>query len=224
VSEKTTTILETADGSHTLQSERYDESYHSKNGALNEAVHVFINAGLNYFCEHHKPAKIRILEVGFGTGLNSVLTRIHADTVAIHYITCEAFPVKPELISQLNYAQQLTISPEIFTSLHDCDWEVDVAISAQFTLHKMETRLEDLKLADNSIDIIYFDAFSPDTQPELWTVNIFTALHSLLSPYGILVTYSAKGDVKRALKQAGFKVKRLDGPVGKWHMVRAHKA
>lgn len=223
---KATGIVDTADGSHTLQSNRFGECYHSKNGALNEAIHVFINAGLKHYLDERPCARVRILEVGFGTGLNALLTRIHSESenVQVHYSTCEAFPVETKIVSELNYAQHLKVKPAFFMDMHLCEWEMDVGLSAQFTLHKMKVRLEDLDLENGSIDIIYFDAFSPDTQPELWTIDVFKKLHSLCSHNGMLVTYSAKGDVKRALKSAGFTVKRLDGPVGKWHMLRAHRA
>lgn len=218
-------LILTADGCHTLKSGFGDECYHSKNGALNEAVHVFIKAGLKYFLDTETPGMVRILEVGFGTGLNALLTRILADSadMPVHYTTCETVPLQAALMANLNYAELLEISTKTFMALHKCNWEEAVSISPNFTLNKKNIGLENLSVPADSIDIIYFDAFSPDTQPELWTVEIFTALHSLLSENGILVTYSAKGDVKRALKQAGFRVKRLDGPVGKWHMVRAHK-
>jgi len=211
----------TEDGSHTLFVPDLNEHYHSTHGAIQEAMHVYINAGFR-FCEKDP---IHILEIGFGTGLNCFLTL--AETLKqnrkVVYHSIELYPVQKDQINHLNYTNQVDFSDkDIFTKLHSADWNREVNITTNFILNKLQA---DLRLFDfpAKYDLIYFDAFAPDIQPELWTQDIFEKLYKCLNTDAILTTYSTKGIVKRALRAAGFEVKRLPGPPGKRQMLRAKK-
>ena len=215
-------VIITADGSSTISVPELNEHYHSVNGAISEAYHIYINAG---FKEVNKEV-ISILEIGFGTGLNSLLTLIESDKEGktVFYQGVEAYPVSTSELSALNYIEKL--KAETFSTLyklmHNSDWDKSIKITDKFTLLKQKksfTKIEDV----NKFDLIYFDAFGPDVQPELWTEDIFKRMYDSLKPNGILVTYSSKGIVKRALRSVGFTVKRLDGPKGKRHMLRCRK-
>ena len=213
----------TADGSHTLYVGALDETYHSKHGAIQEAVHVFINAGLSYF---DKP-KLKVLEIGFGTGLNAFLTllEVKKKIIEISYTGIEAFPLEKDVIGQLNYVTELNSSNEekiLFNKLHEVAWESYQKITANFKLNKTKVELDDFETTEQ-FDLIYFDAFGPRVQPEMWTVAIFEKLYNCLTPNGILVTYCAKGSVKRGLKAVGFEIEALPGPPGKREMTRALK-
>jgi len=211
----------TEDGSHTLYLENLDETYHSKHGAIQEAMHVFIDAGLKYF----KQSKLNILEVGFGTGLNAFLTLQESNDSTINYTSLEAFPLKKEIVNQLNYKSELKLNAvgiEQFEKLHHVEWGSYQEISAKFNLNKVKVELAHYQTSEK-FDIIYFDAFGPRVQPEMWEKSIFEKMQSLLSDGGILVTYCAKGSVKRTLKELGFEVEPLPGPPGKREMTRARK-
>jgi tRNA U34 5-methylaminomethyl-2-thiouridine-forming methyltransferase MnmC len=224
-------ILTTADGSHTLFHETLNETYHSKNGALQESLHVFIQNGLVNFLSKNPVKTIHIFEVGFGTGLNAFLTLKEAISrnIKIKYTCLEAFPLSIDTINQLNYLEEDTaILKSLFGKMHSCNWNEWVEINEHFSLYKMKNKLEqissnNLLQISNPFDIIYFDAFAPDKQPELWKTSIFKTIFDTMKIGSILVTYSAKGDVKRALREAGFIVKRLAGPIGKRHMLCALK-
>ncbi|MBT6121024.1 tRNA (5-methylaminomethyl-2-thiouridine)(34)-methyltransferase MnmD [bacterium] len=210
----------TDDGSHTLSLLNSSECYHSKHGAIQESNHVFINAGLK-FVSNRSLNKINILEIGFGTGLNAFLSLHESQlTHPIHYTSIEPFPIEKSIWSRLNYEQQLTVKKGLFSKLHTSPWEKDVEITPLFTLLKTKKILEQSKF-DRLFDLVYFDAFSPDTAPDLWKPEFFTVLKNKLHSDSVLVTYCSKGIVKQALKSAGFYVKRLPGPPGKWHMLRA---
>jgi len=215
------TIKKTADGSHTLFVPALDEHYHSINGALTESKHVFIENGLNLFGE--KKA-ISILEIGFGTGLNALLTYVEAKRrdLRIHYTAIERYPLKKEYIERLNFPDLIETETPFFHFLHDCDWEKDVIIDAHFTLHKIENDLTKHRF-NRKFDLIYFDAFAPDKQPEMWTPEIFTHLFEQTNEKGILTTYCAKGSVRRMLQTAGYTTERLPGPPGKREMLRGRK-
>lgn len=225
-------ILTTADGSHTLFHEELNETYHSKNGALQESLHVFIQNGLINFLSQNAFETIHIFEVGFGTGLNAFLTLKEATNrnIKIKYTCLEAFPLSINTINQLNYLNEDTaILKSLYGKMHLCNWNEWVDINEHFSIYKMENKLEqitsnNLLQISNPLDIVYFDAFAPDKQPELWTTNIFKTIFDTMKTGSILVTYSAKGNVKRALREAGFIVKRLAGPIGKRHMICAQKA
>ena len=223
-------IITTADGSNTLFHEVLNETYHSKNGALQESLHVFIQNGLEHFINQNAVDTIHIFEVGFGTGLNAILTLKEAinRNVKIKYTCLEAFPLSIDTINQLNYLKDETEVLKLFNKIHQCNWNEWVEINEHFSIYKMENKLEHittnhlLKIS-HPFDIIYFDAFAPDKQAELWTTTIFKTIFATMNIGSIFVTYSAKGDVKRALREAGFIVKRLAGPIGKRHMLCARK-
>lgn len=214
-------IIKTADQSNTLYVPDLDETYHSRNGALQESQYVFIEQGLCLKAE--SSSSIRILEVGFGTGLNALLTLLtNRDlNLQIVYHALETHPVPDGIVTQLNYTNLApNADPQIFHQLHQAKWDAPVAVNSDFTLHKHLCSLLDFK-SEMQFDLVYFDAFAPDKQPELWSLEVFQQLYSWMNPGGILVTYSAKGDVKRNLRSAGFRVERLPGPLMKRHMVRA---
>lgn len=208
-------ILTTDDGSQTLESPISGDTYHSVRGAVGESMHIYIREGFSSLPLSH----IRILEVGFGSGLNAWLTARAAteQNRTVYYETIERYPIDPQIATRLEYAQD-----PLFTKLHRAAWNHPVTINDRFVLKKRELSLEDCRF-DTTFDLIYFDAFAPDTQPELWTATIFRRLYEALSDGGVLVTYSAKGSVKEHLRSAGFTVKRRPGALGKHHMVRATK-
>lgn len=215
-------IEQTADGSQTLFVPELNEHYHSVKGALTESEHIFIQMGL----KHSSVEAPHVLEIGFGTGLNAFLTLLTADTDQrnIHYTTLERYPVTPALIEQLTYPE--LICPERkddFQALHQAAWNTDVQLTPYFTLHKVETDFTSYTFPA-TYDVIYFDAFAPEKQPEMWTQSLFDTLYQQLNPQGILTTYCAKGAVRRMLQAAGFMVERLPGPPGgKREILRATK-
>jgi tRNA U34 5-methylaminomethyl-2-thiouridine-forming methyltransferase MnmC len=216
----------TADGSHTLFHPVLNESYHSTYGAIRESQHVFIEAGFRRIA--FEVDRINILEVGFGTGLNTLLTQIEAETIGktVEYTSIEAYPIGEEYWSQLNYPRILCSVDytRIFENIHFAEWGQLREISRFFLLQKVHAKLEDYIPRPGYYDLVYFDAFSPDVQPELWTFEIFRKLCNSMKTGGILTTYSVKGDVTRALKAAGFRVEKIPGPPGKRQITRATKA
>mgnify|MGYP001555594597 FL=1 len=219
-------IIITEDGSHTVSIPEMGVTYHSIHGAIQESEHVFIEAGLSYVSGHPGIQDISILEAGFGTGLNALLTYIESEKkkLKIYYETIEPFPLNEEEVQSLNYCQQLN-RPDlqfIFEQLHSSDYEKEIQFPPFFILKKSKADLSTFKTSD-LFDLIYFDAFDPNVQPELWTKEVFEKLFSILEPNGILVTYSSKGDVRRALRSAGFTVEKIPGPKGKREMIRAKK-
>lgn len=213
-------IVITNDGSHSIYNPEINECYHSKHGSILEAEHVFIRNG---FLASNKK-ELNILEVGFGTGLNALLTAQQAinKKVNTNYHTIELYPIKEEEYKQLNFAELIGVSNSNLIDLHTCNWETQEQINSHFNITKIKTALEDFDTT-TKYNIIYFDAFSPEKQPHLWTDSIFKKMHTLLKDDGFLVTYCAKGVVKRTLKAVGFKVVALDGPPGKRQMTRAEK-
>lgn len=208
-------IEKTADGSDTLRHPVTGETYHSSRGALGESLHVFIENGLKAV-----PGKeISVLEMGFGSGLNAWLTLDHArhNGLSVDYTAVELYPVPSEIAALLNY----TTDP-IFIALHNAPWEEPTEMCPGFRLTKKQADFASSEFT-RKFDVVYFDAFAPDTQPELWTAAVFSQLRNAIKPGGILVTYSAKGSVKRALRETGFDVHRLPGALGKRHMLRAIK-
>ncbi|MBC8616623.1 tRNA (5-methylaminomethyl-2-thiouridine)(34)-methyltransferase MnmD [Parabacteroides faecis] len=214
-------LQETADGSHTLFIPEMDEHYHSVNGAVQESRHVFIEAGL-----HRQEKKdITVFEVGFGTGLNAYLTLLAAENEdrSVDYFSVELYPLDPALVRALNYGDM--ICPEkkmLFTALHSAAWNEPVKITDHFTLHKIQGDNNSCTLPED-MDLIYFDAFAPDKQPEMWSQEIFDRLYAHTSEGGILTTYCAKGVVRRMMQKAGYSVERIPGPPGKREMLRAIK-
>ncbi|WP_282165929.1 tRNA (5-methylaminomethyl-2-thiouridine)(34)-methyltransferase MnmD [Cellulophaga baltica] len=215
-------IITTSDGSTTIQIVDWNEQYHSIHGAIQEAYHVFITKGLSLY----KDRAMAILEIGFGTGLNALITYIEAQNfnLKIDYTGVEAYPVSPEEIKQLNYIEQLEAQKfqEEFDKMHASEWEKSIAISSTFSLLKQQKDF--MQITDKAAyDLIYFDAFGARVQPELWTEEIFKIMYAALNNNGVLVTYAAKGSVRRAMLAVGFEVERLDGPPGKREMLRATK-
>jgi len=211
-------IIITSDNSPTLYVPELDEHYHSINGALQESQHVFINAGL----KEVKKENINILEVGFGTGLNALLSflEIQKTNQKVYYETIEKYPIDNETIQTLSDKE--IFNSDLFFKLHNASWEKEVEISNDFSLKKLKVDLKNY-IPNKKFDLIYFDAFAPDKQPKLWTKTIFKILFDATNENGIFVTYSAKGIVKQALREVGFTIKRLKGPLGKRHMIRAIK-
>ncbi|MGB3585400.1 MAG: tRNA (5-methylaminomethyl-2-thiouridine)(34)-methyltransferase MnmD [Tunicatimonas sp.] len=220
-------IIETGDGSHTLLNADLDETYHSRHGALRESKHVFIQHGLHYWLSTHtSSSSVRILEVGLGTGLNAWLTLLEADKLAqvqFEYTALEPHPVESAMIQQLNYVQQSTLAEKKhFEAIHQADWNQPQTLLGNFILNKQTIKLEELD-DRQAFDVIYYDAFAPNKQPELWEKPIIEKVTNLLAPTGVWVTYSAKGQLKRDLKSLGLQVETLPGPPGKAEMVRAIK-
>lgn len=219
-------FLTTQDGSVTIHLPDWNEQYHSIHGAINEAKHVFLKHGLEFFItsEENRAQPIAIIEIGFGTGLNAFLTSLFAEANghSINYTGVEAYPVETSEIKQLNYSELLNASAKTFTQLHAEPWEVANTISESFTLTKRKQFFSEIKDKE-AFHIIYFDAFGARVQPELWTEAIFKSMYEALLPNGVLVTYSAKGSVRRAMQAVGFTVERLPGPPGKREMLRAIK-
>lgn len=217
----------TNDGSHSLYHKVLDETYHSRHGALNEAIHVFIQSGLECW-KRNQPnkKKINLFEMGFGTGLNCLLTYQWAteNGYEISYEGIEKYPLSPEEYQQLNYTELngLTDLGSVFVDLHNATWNEWGTVTDHFKLKKSQADISTYTLA-KGIDLIYFDAFGARVQPDLWTEKIFQKLFNAMNDGGILVTYSAKGSVKRALIACGFRVEKIPGPPGKREMLRAHK-
>lgn len=215
-------IIITADGSHSLYIKELDEHYHSIHGAIQESKHVFIEAGLKYLSSR---SSLHILEVGFGTGLNAFLTAIEPSTakLPIHYTSIEPYPLEPATFELLNYPELIAPDKkELFKLIHESKWEEDIPLLEHFVLHKRKAKLAELEFS-KKFDLIYFDAFAPRVQPELWTEEIFSKLFLCMSTNACLLTYCAKGEVKRTMKKAGFVVEALPGPPRKREMVRAIK-
>jgi tRNA U34 5-methylaminomethyl-2-thiouridine-forming methyltransferase MnmC len=217
-------IIHTSDGSHSLLNTELNETYHSQHGAVQESLHVFINHGLNYFLSTHQRNPVRVLEVGFGTGLNAFLTvqSLRESTRQIEYSSIEAFPLEQSIWSMLNYASTLA-DKDIFTKLHEAPWDTRQRITHNFELLKLKCTLQSLHLSACKYDVIYFDAFAPNKQPEMWELPVLEKVITALNVGGVFVTYCAKGQLKRDLKSLGLKVETLAGPPGKKEMVRALK-
>lgn len=215
-------IITTADGSHTLKHPDLPEHYHSTFGAIRESQHVFIKSGLESISSEIK--LLNILEVGFGTGLNAFLTLLWANKnrVLVNYTGIEAFPISMKIAKELNYPLLLKADNAIFLKMHSVNDEV-INLSEYFSIQQKIVSLLDIQFKDSSFDVVYFDAFSPDTQPELWTEAVFSKLYRALKKQSVLTTYSTKGIVKRAMKAVGFKIEKLPGPPGKREILRALK-
>lgn len=219
-------IINTKDGSHTIQIPDMKVTYHSIHGAISESLHVFIEAGFNYWHTTHATSPCSILEMGFGTGLNALLTlqQVQSNQLPVVYESLEAYPLNATEVQGLNYTEQLQ-RPDLkdtFQLLHTSEWNIPVKVHPYFTLIKHYNKLQTFETSQ-LFDIIYYDAFAPSGQPELWTAAIFRQLLHLLHEDGLLVTYCAKGDVRRAMQAAGLLVAKLPGPPGKREMLRATK-
>lgn len=214
-------ITPTEDGSHTLYSEQYKAHYHSLNGAMQESQHIFIKNGFDFY-----PTKeISILEMGLGTGLNATLTASSAfkEKRKTYYTAVELHPIKGTILEELNYKTILRKDEfNNWRKISNAPWNEETIINESFLITKLHADICKTNL-NNSFDLIYYDAFAPDIQPEVWSIDIFEKLFKATNPGGILVTYCSKGIVKQALRHVGYNVKRLEGPPGKRHILRAMK-
>jgi len=219
-------LLKTDDGSMTIHLPDINEQYHSKHGAKQEAEHVFLKMGLNLLSENFKDTQLSILEIGFGTGLNCLLThnKSTVENLNIVYTGVEAYPVTTNEWIAMDYGKLLgtDLAETIFKKMHELPWETKELLDENFTLIKQKKEFKDISDV-NTYDLIYFDAFGARVQPELWTEDIFKSMFKALKNNGVLVTYSAKGSVRRAMLAVGFEVERLEGPPGKREMLRATK-
>lgn len=217
-------IIKTSDGSDSLLNVGLNETYHSVHGAIQESEHVYIKAGLEHLLKKNNLPKFNILEIGFGTGLNAVLTAqaLNNKACQVHYSSIEAYPLEEEIWSALNYSSKLQVE-EFFEKLHRAPWDVSVQLSPNFTLLKRKITLQGAALPPGQYHLVYFDAFAPTKQPEMWTIEMLEKIIQSLHPSGIFVTYCAKGQLKRDLKKLGVIVETLPGPPGKMEMVRAVK-
>jgi tRNA U34 5-methylaminomethyl-2-thiouridine-forming methyltransferase MnmC len=213
-------LITTRDGSHSLYRPDLDETYHSVFGAIQESMHIFISNGL---MAADKKC-IQIFEMGFGTGLNALLTWIESveKQMEVKYYSIEKYPIDSALAAQLNYPSFLSQeSSGIFKAMHYSEWEVDINLG-HLILHKIHADILDYDVHPGN-DLVYFDAFSPDKEPLLWSEKILHKIYDSMSDGGIFVTYSVKGEVRRMLLSTGFRVEKLPGPQGKKHILRAFK-
>ena len=215
-------IIQTSDGSTTIHIPEWKESYHSKHGAIQEANHVFIKNGLSLF----EGKDIAIMEIGFGTGLNAFITFLESSKLKqnIDYVGVEAYPVSNEELAAMNYVAELGVTSQqsIFDIMHQSNWEEKCIIDGHFDLTKRKQFFDNI-VDENYFDLIYFDAFGYHVQPDLWSTEIFRKMYSALKDNGVLVTYAARGVVKRSMVEVGFTVEKLAGPPGKREMFRATK-
>ena len=222
-------VILTKDGSHTVYNSELDESYHAYNGAVTESEYVYIENGLKYYLSSiegsiQKP--IRILEFGFGTGLNTILTILESQKLEqeIEYTTAEPFPLPSDIVKNLNHGDLLSAqTAEHFNRVHNAQWNQDVRLFNSFKLYKAHSRIEDLPIETKPFDIIYYDAFAPSKQPDAWEIDVLRKCHTLLKTGGLLVTYCANGQFKRNLKSLDFKLDQIEGPMGRKEMTRAWK-
>ena len=216
-------LLTTSDGSHTLFLPEINEQYHSLNGAITESLHVYIKSGYS----QNKSQNPVVFEVGFGTGLNALLTAIQAEKEKRYttYFSIEKYPLNELLVKKLNYGKIISEeAQQLFEKIHACEWNKTVSINQYFNIHKINDDLKLFVLEEiPNFDIVYFDAFGPDKQPEMWTPEIFNKIADQTNVDGIIVTYSAKGEVRRQMANVGFTMERLPGPPGKKQMLRGIK-
>jgi len=216
-------LVTTKDGSHTLYLKSIDETYHSLNGAVSESSHVFISSGFNYLVNQGLNT-IKLIEIGFGTGLNAFLTLIEStkNKIDVEYTALEPNPLDQTIIEKLNYGNDIGHSDkDKFAQLHHAPWDKKVKITNNFTLLKLKSKLEAFGPGSQKFNLVYFDAFAPSKQPEIWRLENLAKLFSSMEKKGVFVTYSAMGKLKRDLRMVGFEVESLPGPTGKREMVRA---
>lgn len=215
-------IITTGDGSHSLLNTALNETYHSVHGAIRESKHVFIKEGLEFFLKTTGKKEVRILEIGFGTGLNAFLSALYATQsgIQLYYQSWEKFPIEKDVYTKLNYAAELG-SNELFLELHEAAWNSSVGVTDVFSLEKRNGDLIVDSLPGNEgYDIVYYDAFAPSKQAEMWTLDVLKKTTGQLNRNGVWVTYCAKGQLKRDLKTLGLRVESLPGPPGKREMLR----
>ena len=217
-------LQKTADGTSTLYIPEIDEHYHSVNGAITEAEHVYIKEALLKRVSKGVTS-LRVLEIGFGTGLNTFLTLIKAIEldIKIEYVTLELYPLSNDIISNINYASFVNEKYiYLFKELHFSEWEKEVAIDKNFILTKKKIDLKDF-ISTSLFDVVYFDAFAPEKQPEMWNEDIYKKIYDSLAHDGIMTTYCAKGVVRRGFRDTGLTMERIPGPPGKREMIRGNK-
>ena len=219
-------VRPTADGSSTLYVPELDEHYHSTHGAVQEAQHVYVRAGLEPVLTA-ATGEVRVFEIGFGTGLNALLTlqRGLVSPWSIRYDTIEKHPLPLPIIQELG-VERYILNPELLDyhrQLHAAVWDTPVALSTRFAVHKIAGTLQATPLPEEAYHVVYFDAFAPEKQPDLWTDEVFAQLYAATAPGGVLVSYCAKGNFRRSLKAAGWLVEKLPGPPGKREMTQARK-
>lgn len=220
-------LIFTEDGSHTLYLKELNETYHSRHGAIQESMHVFIKNGLRYYLSTSDKKRIYLFELGLGTGLNAFLTALEAEKFKcqIEYEVIEPYPVADEFCRQLNYAERISRPglENLLMKIHDLDWGILQPLSDFFTIKKEKILFEDYHEIKERFDILYYDAFAPGKQPDIWEPDLLKKAFDMLIPSGILITYCAQGKFKRNLKNIGFQVETLIGPPGKNEMIRAIK-
>lgn len=215
-------ILSTPDGSYTLLNKELGETYHSKYGAITESKHVFIEAGLSQLATQES---VQLLEVGFGTGLNAWLTAKYAieKNICVNYVGLEPFPLASEYCKMPELGSSIADDKTLWDWIHSFLWDLDQQLNSHFSLFKITQGIAQFTSENNFFDLVYFDAFAPNYQPEMWELSIFQKLFSMLKKGGILVTYCSKGQVRRTLQETGFMVEKLPGPPHKREMLRARK-
>ena len=215
-------IIITKDGSTTIHLPEWNESYHSKHGAIQEAKHVFIKNGLSLF--NGKP--VSVLEIGFGTGLNCFITFLEAQKMnqSVHYVGVEAYPIAKEEVQLLNYVNELEAVEfsSVFDAMHTLDWDIQSKLTPTFELTKRKQFFNEIDYKEQ-FDLIYFDAFGFTVQPELWEEAIFRKMHTALKSNGVLVTYACRTVIKKAMEAVGFTTEKLPGAPGKREMLKAVK-
>ncbi len=220
-------IITTEDGSHSLYNTTLNETYHSFHGAVQESKYVFLKQGLDYFVQQNSPNKIRVFEMGFGTGLNALLSYQWAveNKIIVEFNTIEAFPVPVEQAETLNYVQLLQDESlgTVFSILHQLPWEAAHELHQYFKFHKWHGKIENRHLGEDQFDVIFFDAFAPNKQGEVWGLPILESIANSMAAQGVFVTYCAQGQLKRNLKSLALEVQTVPGPPGKKEMVRASK-
>lgn len=219
------TIEFSNDGCHTLRSTEFNTTYHSIHGTVDEASTVFIVAGLKFLTAKGLTS-LEIFEMGFGSGFNALMALLFSEenSIPIRYTGIEAYPVSKEIYEELNYTKLLR-KPHckpLFLSMHACEWGKNINLNENFTLFKINERIENINL-EQIYDIVFYDAFAPSCQPVLWEEPAMKKMYDILIPGGVLVTYCAKGEFKRVLKRVGFLVESLPGPTGKREITRAIK-
>lgn len=213
-------LIETKDGSSSLLVEEWGETYHSVHGAVQEALHVYIQNGLL----RHEKSHLKILEIGFGTGLNFCLSLQESQKhhKSFDYFAVEGFPISKEEWQQLSYGAYFTSEKVDFDEIHELPWEEKHHFDGGFSLYKHQTMFEEFD-SNERFDVIYYDAFAYNYQPELWSEEMLGKMRRLLAPDGFLVTYACKGIINRTLKSVGFRVEKVPGPIGKREMTIAYQ-
>jgi len=220
-------LIETQDGSHSLYVPELNETYHSFHGAIQESAHVFIRMGLHYYLDKFQSHKIKILEVGFGTGLNALMAYkdLTKKKIRMWYDTIEPYPIEEGIWKKLNYVEKMDFEggQEIYDQLHNSPWETKNELSEGYLFTKHKNKLESIELPDHHYDLVFFDAFAPNKQPELWELDQLKKVVASMKDDAVFVTYCAQGQFKRDLREAGLEIESLPGPPGKKEMVRGWK-